>query len=83
LETWWRLIDRNREPVRGGIIGIRILLDRLGYKDGSFEGTDENFSEIFSQITDAKPELLIRVSYKEDWQNIRILNVIEKEEAEA
>ena len=83
LEAWWRLIGPDKEPVKGGIIGIKILLDRLGYEDGSFEATEEALSEIFAQLSSTKPELLIRINYKDSWQNIRVLSVNEKEEPEA
>jgi hypothetical protein len=75
LEAWWRLIDYNREPVKGGIIGIKILLDRLGYEYGTYDLTEEALSELFAEISQAKPELDVRVSYKDQWQNVRVLRV--------
>jgi hypothetical protein len=79
LEAWWRLIDKERKPVAGGIIGTKILLEKLGYSEGSFEATEESLVEIFAEITQREPEVRIRISFKDGWQNVRVIAATGKE----
>jgi hypothetical protein len=75
IEERWKLLDRNRQPVSGGILGIKILLDKLGLKDGSFQATEESLAEILSDITDDAPSVRIKVIHKDGFQNVRVLGL--------
>jgi hypothetical protein len=62
-----------REPVQGGVIGIKLLLKSLGYEEGTYEVSEKALAEIFAEISNSKPELEIRIAYKGDYLNVRVL----------
>jgi hypothetical protein len=85
IEQWSRLVDKDGNEVRGGIIWTKLLLDKFGLEIDAEEGegdVESDLIEAFTQINADQPRLRIEVSHKNVYQNVRVRELLEEEEEE-
>lgn len=81
ITQWFKLLDSDEEPVEGGIKALGASLAKLGY---DMPDDEDNLEEVFQEITNEKPGVLVKVSYSKDsngntWQRAVIQGLCDNE----
>lgn len=81
VTTWFKILDANGEPVRGGVIALKTTLAKLGY-----EPAGDEIEECFEEITGDNPGVILSISYTPDsnhYQRVKVDSAADNEVIQA